>query len=107
MSVYVLHVEAKSVNQDDPRSIQQVQSAEQYLMQFAALASAQLEGFQTEYPNPHDTSALRERNMEFSIPDDLNLDIKRMAKDALERLGEFATFTIKDKVSGEKKNPFA
>jgi hypothetical protein len=88
------------------------------------MASAQLEGFQTEYPNPHDTSALRERNMEydpsfilylgwnltngrFSIPDDLNLDIKRMAKDALERLGEFATFTIKDKVSGEKKNPFA
>jgi hypothetical protein len=30
-----------------------------------------------------------------------------MAKDALERLGEVATFTIKDKVSGEKKNPFA
>jgi hypothetical protein len=46
-------------------------------------------------------------NGRFSIPDDLNLDIKRMAKDALERLSEFATFTIKDKVSGEKKNPFA
>jgi hypothetical protein len=37
----------------------------------------------------------------------VNQAVKLKAKDTLEKLDNFATFTIKDKDSGEEKNPFA
>ncbi|KAJ5129609.1 uncharacterized protein N7515_005648 [Penicillium bovifimosum] len=109
MTVYILHIEAISVDRENRWEMEPVNRANQQLSQFQRLANSELTPCAIDYPNkdPTDTSALRECNIEFSIPDDLSVPTRQRANNTLDELRKVATFTIKDKESGEEQNPFA